>query len=175
MSLFTLWGWFMTKFKLRGYLYLFITNILEDSVHTFYICLVLKHYCFTMTHPVPIMDRVLYDRDLHHKIVKNCEKLKWRHKNFLLHRSVSCCSNFVNTFQNHSASLFWTEWNLFNVYYVKVLENWLHHKMQIFNSYANTSRCYSDPHQRSLAWYPHKKISGILPLYSGIIVVLSNK
>ena len=82
LSLFTLWSWFMTKFILRGYLCLFITNILEDSVHTFYICLVLKHYCFTMTHPVPIMDRALYDRDLHHKIVKNCEKLKWRQREF---------------------------------------------------------------------------------------------
>ena len=82
LSLFTLWSWFMTKFILRGYLCLFITNILEDSVHTFYICLVPKHYCFTMTHPVPIMDRALYDRDLHHKIVKNCEKLKWRQREF---------------------------------------------------------------------------------------------
>ena len=82
LSLFTLWSWFMTKFILRGYLCLFITNILEDSVHTFYICLVLKHYCFTMTHPVPIMDRALYDRDLHHKTVKNCEKLKWRQREF---------------------------------------------------------------------------------------------
>ena len=54
----------------------------SDSVHTFYICLVPKHYCFTMTHPVPIMDRALYDRDLHHKIVKNCEKLKWRQREF---------------------------------------------------------------------------------------------
>ena len=82
LSLFTLWSWFMTKFILRGYLCLFITNILEDSVHTFYICLVPNHYCFTMTHPVPIMDRALYDRDLHHKIVKNCEKLKWRQREF---------------------------------------------------------------------------------------------
>ena len=82
LSLFTLWSWFLTKFILRGYLCLFITNILKDSVHTFYICLVPKHYCFTMTHPVPIMDRALYDRDLHHKIVKNCEKLKWRQREF---------------------------------------------------------------------------------------------
>ena len=82
LPLFTLWGWFMTKFILRGYLCLFITNILEDSVHTFYIYLVPNHYCFTMTHPVPIMDRALYDRDLHHKIVKNCEKLKWRQREF---------------------------------------------------------------------------------------------
>ena len=28
------------------------------------------------------MDRVLYDRDHQHELVKNCEKLKWRQREF---------------------------------------------------------------------------------------------
>ena len=35
-----------------------------------------------MIHPVQSMDGVLYDRDPRHEIVKNCEKLKWRQREF---------------------------------------------------------------------------------------------
>ena len=130
LSLFILWGWFMTKFILRGYLCFFITNILQGSVHTFCICLVPKHYIASQW-PIQCIsvDRVLYDKDLHHEIVKNCEKLKWRQGEFPASLFCFMYINFVNTFWNYSASLFWMEWNWFAVDCLKVLENWLHNKI----------------------------------------------
>ena len=48
---FTLWDSIMAGFVFRRYSHFFNTNILRDSIHTFRIGWVTKHYCFEMTRP----------------------------------------------------------------------------------------------------------------------------
>ena len=46
--------------------------------------------------------------------------------------------------------------------------------MWIFNFYANTSRCYSDPHWRSSAWYTRIPDWILSPLFCMVVMLLNS-